>query len=246
MHSFWLCLALALSAGGEATAPAEGTLIFLENCNSIVERTTHGEIGHAALVFHEGGECFVYEATPGKVRRVTLAEYHAELARLNQRRKAGDQIRVWLLRPKTAYSAAEADQMREFLDAQLGRRYSVRNYVKGKPGEVHATKVGAIKPPPTKVQVAVNAANSAGGGIHCAELTATTLNASGRYAFENCHRLNPQALYTALLPTHAAPEEQKIAPLAAREPWCQRAQRRTAEWFSWCGWSCREAWAWCW
>lgn len=226
MHALWLCLVAALGAGGEATAPAEGSLIFLENCNSIVERATRGEIGHAALVFHEAGECFVYEATPGKVRRVTLAEYHAELARLNQGRKADGAIRVWLLRPKTAYTAAETDQMQSYLDAQIGRRYSVRNYVKGKPAE---TRAGGAR-----------------DGIHCAELTATTLNESGRYTFENCHRLNPQALYTALLPTHAAPEEQTIAPLAVKEPWCQRAQRRTAEWFTWCGWSCREAWAWCW
>jgi hypothetical protein len=251
MQSLLLCLAFALGGASELSPkPADGTLIFLENCNSIVELTTRGQIGHAALVFHDSGACYVYEATPGKVRRVTLDDYYAELSRLNQRRAADDQIRVWLLRPKTAYTAAETAKMREYLDTQIGRRYSVRNYVKGKPSEAHAAKVGPLE---VQVAVATSGKSAAGqsnalsyGGIHCAELTSTTLNQSGRYAFENCHRINPQALYAALLPTHVAPEELRLPSPAATETWCQRAQRRTAAWFTLCGWSCREAWAWCW
>jgi hypothetical protein len=242
MHSLLLCLSFLLGGAAERPSiPADGTLIFLENCNSIVELTTRGQIGHAALVFHDAEGCWVYEATPGKVRRVTLDEYYAELARLNKRRDDDDQIRVWLLRPKTAYTQAEATKMREYLDAQIGRRYSVRNYVRGKAGEVQTTTVG-----PVTVQVAVNLPHSKGDGIHCAELTSTTLNQSGRYAFENCHKINPQALYAAVLPTHAAPQELLLSPPAVKEPWCQRAQRRTSEWFTWCGWSCGEVWAWCW
>ena len=217
MHSWLLGLAFLLGVA-DSSPPADGTLIFLENCNSIVERTTRGHIGHAALVFRDGADCWVYEATPGKVRRVTFAAYCTELARLNLRRDKDEQIRVWLLRPKTVYTPAETAQMREYLDQQIGRRYSVRDYVKGSPSD----------------------------GIHCAELASTTLNQSGRYAFENCHKIHPHALYTALLPTHAAPEELLIAPPVAKDPWCQRAQRRLAEWCTLCGWSCREAWAWCW
>jgi len=234
--------ALAVAGAAELAPPADGTLIFLENCSSIVERATHGQIGHAALVFRDGEECCVYEATPSKVRRVTWTEYNAELARINQRKDESERIKVWLLRPRTTYSEAEVAKMRDYLNAQIGRRYSVRNYVRGKPDEVHSTQVG-----PVELQVAVETDAKAAGGIHCAELASTTLNQSGRYAFENCHKINPQALYTALLPTHAAPQELLVAlPLAVTEPWCQRAQRRTAQWFTWCGWSCREAWAWCW
>jgi len=216
-------------------------LIFLENCSSVVELTTRGQIGHAALVFHDDEVCWVYEATPGRVRRVTLADYYAELARINKRRDDDEKIRVWLLRPKKAYTANEVSHMRDYLDAQIGRRYSVRNYVRGKPGDVHSAKVG-----PLQVHVSVDTGSKSAGGIHCAELTSTTLNRSGRYAFENCHKIHPQALYTALLPTHAAPDELLLSPPQVKEPWCQRARRRTAEWFAWCGWSCREAWAWCW
>src|SRR5262245_34677787 len=134
MHSLLLRLALVLAGATEQSpSPPDGTLIFLENCNSIVELTTRGQIGHAALVFHDADTCWVYEATPAKVRRISLADYYAELARLNLRREANEKIRTWLLRPKSPYTAEEAARMREYLDAQIGRRYSVRNYVRGKP-----------------------------------------------------------------------------------------------------------------
>src|SRR5262245_24059724 len=167
MHSLLLRLVLVfVGATEQSPPPPDGTLLFLENCSSLVERATRGEIGHAALVFHDAGACWVYEATPAKVRRVTLADYYAELARLNARRDEDENIRTWLLVPKTPYTPAEIAKMRAYLDAQIGRRYSVRNYVRGKPGEVHSTKVG-----PVEVQVSVESSGKSAGGIHCAELT---------------------------------------------------------------------------
>src|SRR5262245_8714404 len=146
MHLLLLRLALALIGATEQSAPPpDGTLLFLENCSSLVERATHGEIGHAALVFRNEGTCWVYEATPAKVRRVSLADYYAELARINARRDEKEKMRAWLLVPKTPYTAAEVAKMREYLDAQIGRRYSVRNYVRGKPGGVHSANVGPVE-----------------------------------------------------------------------------------------------------
>jgi hypothetical protein len=241
----WLLVGslLALGTSPQITEPLdEGTLIFLENVNSVVEYSTGGQIGHVALAFKDGNETYIYEATPAKVRRVTAAEYCAELARLNKRRDADEQIRVWLLRPKQAYTAAEVAAMRKFLDSQLGRRYSLRDYVKGNKGDsVYSTGVG-----PVSVQVAVQVENKPAPGIHCAQLACTTLNQSGRYAFQNCHKIHPQALYAAVLPTHMAPKELAIAPPAAQESWCARANRRWGEIWSWCGWGCGEAWAMCW
>ena len=63
----------------------EGTLLFLENCSSVVEWSTRGEIAHVAIVISEGNAVYIYEATPAKVRRVTLDEYQTELARINRR-----------------------------------------------------------------------------------------------------------------------------------------------------------------
>ena len=212
MH-IWFCAALILSA---APLP-DGSLVFLENCNSVVERSTGGEIGHVALAFSDQKTTWIYEATPAQVRRVTLAEYQAELARLNARRDKDDQIRVWALRPRKAYTSAEVAEMREFLAAQLGRRYSVENYVRRKPGK----------------------------GVHCAELAATTLNSSGRCDYEDCHTLHPTALLALVQPDHLPAEELALPTYEKQGTWCERADRRWAEIWSWCRWSCGEAAALC-
>jgi hypothetical protein len=180
---------------------ADGTLLFLENCSSVVERTTRGEIGHVALVFQDGGERFVYEATPAKVRRVTLANYYEDLAQQNQRKSDEDQVRAIAVAPKPAYTSEETSRMRVYLDGQLGRRYSVKNYVRGKPYD----------------------------GIHCAELASSTLNASGRYSFADCHKINPQALYAAVAPTHLRVEQVVIPALEVQEPLRIRTARRWSE-----------------
>jgi hypothetical protein len=216
--SLLLTIGISTAAAADAQSLPDGTLLFLENCSSVVEHTTHGKIGHVAIVFHDGQTPVIFEATPAKVRRVTLEEYTTELARLNQRKGKDEQIRAWVLEPKADYTADEVPKMKSYLETQLGRRYSVKNYVRGQEYD----------------------------GIQCAELASSTLNQSGRYAFEDCFKINPQALYTAVLPTHAAPELLTIPPLAVQEPWSLRTQRRLSGWCTWCGWSCREAWAWCW
>jgi hypothetical protein len=220
----WLlrpAIALVLFAVGVAARASDfpdGTLLFLENCSSVVERSTHGEIAHVALVFGDGGQRWVYEATPAKVRRVKLEDYLIDLARSNERRKANDQIGVLALRPEPEYTSDEGAKMRAFLDGQLGRRYSVKNYVRGKPYD----------------------------GIHCAELTASTLNVSGRYGYSDCHKINPKALYELVAATHATPQRVVLPELEIQEPWYVRFQRRSLGWMNWCGWSFREAWLFLW
>ena len=192
--------------------------------------------------------CFTTRGRAGSMRRrrprsgaLRIAEYYAELARLNARRDDDEKVRIWLLRPKQPYTAHEVAKMREYLDAQIGRRYSVRNYVRGKPGEAAFGEGRSCGDSGRRrIERQVGRRNP----LRRADLDHA--QPIGRYKFENCHTINPQALYTAVLPTHAAPDELLLSPLVVKEPWCQRAQRRTAEWFNWCGWSCREAWAWCW
>ena len=243
MQTLWL--AALLSFGTTTTSLHDvpsGSLIFLENASSVVEYSTRGKIGHVALAFQDGGETWIYEATPAKVRRVTAAEYGAELARINARRDEDEQIREWLLVPKQPYTGDELARMREFVDAQIGRRYSVRNYVRGKSDGPHTAKVG-----PLEVQVAVDTGErKSSDGIHCAELASSTLSASGRYDFADFHKIHPQALYTAVLATHQAPVQVAVATPATAETWCVRAQRRWAGYWNWCRWGCGEAWAFCW
>jgi hypothetical protein len=215
--AFWVAVGVS-AARCDQPRLAEGTLLFLENCSSVVEWSTRGEIAHVALAFSEGGTAYVYEATPAKVRRVTLDEYQNELARLNKKRDEDERVRMIALAARKAYAPEEVEKMRAYLDRQLGRRYSVKNYVRGKPYD----------------------------GIHCAELASSTLNESGRYAFRECHKLSPLALYEAVRPTHEEPRVIATPPLLETDRWTVRTRRSAGGWFSWCGWSCREMWLFLW
>jgi hypothetical protein len=214
MHSWWLVLAL-LTASPEI---GDGSLVFLENCNSVVEVATRGEIGHVAIVMCEGDETWIYEATPGKVRKLTLAAYEEELARINAGRKGRDPIKMWIVSPQRKFTPAEATAMQEFLDEQLGRRYSVKNYVRNQPGD----------------------------GTHCAELAANMLNRSGRFHFEQPHAIHPSRLLTVIEPEYPTKTEYPIAPLARKEPWYVRWGRCCSESCNWCAWGCREVWSFVW
>jgi len=224
MRYLFVCLALfsgsAAAALGDSPTPAlpSGTLLFLENCSSVVERATKGKIGHVAMVMADDQVTWVYEATPARVRRVTREEYDTELARINARRAEDDTIRIWARQPAPEFTAEQITAMRTILDEHLGRPYSVKDYVRDKPSD----------------------------GIHCGELTSTVLNASGRFAFQDCHRIHPSALYGSVDGGYGPPEEVIIPKPTVQESWSVRAQRRTSGWWTWCGWSCREAWRFCW
>src|SRR5688572_21342186 len=108
----------------------DGTLLFLENANSVVKVATGGKIGHVAIVMSDEGAPWIYEATPGSVRRLSPATYYQELARINAKReKEEKKIRMLATVPIKPYTDAEQQAMREFLNSQMGRRYSVLNYV---------------------------------------------------------------------------------------------------------------------
>lgn len=210
----WLLLAFLATA---AEPLEDGTLIFLENCSSLVERTTRGSVGHVAIVINEGNVPWIYEAIPGKVRHLTADDYYAELSRLNARKNEEDQIRTFALHPEKPFTATERQAMQHYLEEQVGRRYSVKGYVRGKDGI----------------------------GIHCAELASHALNESGRYHWEQCHSINPSKLQELIDPTYQDPAAVNLPPFETDATWCQRAQRRWDSICNWCSWSCGEAWYFC-
>lgn len=214
MNTILLIASLACAA-----SPLEdGTLLFLENANSVVKVATGAKVGHVAIVMSDEGQPWIYEATPARVRRVTPEAYYEELARINAKRhKDEKKIRTLAYPPARPYTEAETNAMREFLNAQIGRRYSVLNYVKDKEGD----------------------------GIHCAELTCTMLNASGRYAFEEPRSVNPSELCRQIDATHRTPFVVSLPSTTPQESWCQRADRRWGEIWRWSCWGCSEAWAFC-
>ncbi len=213
MNAWFLLVSLTISA-----EPLEdGTLLFLENCSSVVQRATHGSVGHVAIVMNEEKEAWVYEAIPGKVRRLKVDDYYAELACLNSGKNEERRIRTFALRPERPYTSAECQAMRNYLDEQIDRRYSVKGYVRGKEG----------------------------AGVHCAELASHTLNESGRYQWANCHSIHPTKLQELIDPTYQEPTALAVPLLDNEETWCQRAQRRWDSIRTWCSWSCGEAWSFC-
>ncbi len=214
MNTLLLLASLACSA-----SPLEdGTLLFLENANSVVKVATGGKIGHVAIVMTDEGKPWIYEATPARVRRVSPGAYYEELARINSKRDdEAKKIRALAYRPAKPYTAAEKQAMRQFLNAQIGRRYSVMNYVKDENGD----------------------------GIHCAELTCATLNDSGRYSFEEPGSINPGALCRQIEATHRAAALVSLPDTTPQESWCQRADRRWGEIWRWSLWGCGEAWSFC-
>ena len=213
MNALFLWAALLCSA----EPLDDGTLLFLENASSVVKAATGGQIGHVAMVMSDEGQTWIYEATPARVRRVTPAAYYEELARINAKRDDEKKIRTLALRPQKPYSEAETALMRKFLSGQLGRRYSLLNYVKDKEGD----------------------------GVHCAELAGGALNATGRYRFEHPRSIHPTRFFEQVQPTHRGAEVIALPPPPAKETWCQRADRRWGEIWRWSCWGCSEAWALC-
>jgi hypothetical protein len=214
MNTLYLLAALVCSAN----PLDDGTLLFLENANSVVKVATGGKIGHVAIVMADEGQPWIYEATPARVRRVSPETYYEELARINARRDDDEKkIRMLAAAPKQPYTEAEKKAMREFLAGQIGRRYSVMNYVKDKDGD----------------------------GIHCAELAGGMLNASGRHSFDEPRSIHPARFYDLVQPTHKTATLVELPSAAAKETWCQRADRRWGEVWRWSCWGCGEAWSFC-
>lgn len=212
-------LFLSLSLFGQTTLD-DGSLVLLENCNYWVERYTNAPIGHVAIAVNEDQRTWIYEATPGKVRRLAWEDYRAELATLNadRQRKKKAEIVPWVMEPKTALSRQQSSDLKSYLDSQLDRRYSVKGIVRGKTSD----------------------------GIHCAELAAHALNAAGVASISDCHKQSPAAVCEAAEPLCDPAYRASVAVAAVEETWCGRAWRRWAHVAVMCRWSCGEVWRFCW
>jgi hypothetical protein len=209
-----LCAVLAL---GASPAPLDtGTLLFLEHSNPIIAQWTRSDVTHVAVIVREDSDTWIYEATPGHVRRIVLDEYLDELARMNQNRR--QPIRAWAMSPRQAWPEVEQQAFTAYLDSQLGRRYSVRNYVRGKEGD----------------------------GVHCGELASSALEHTGRFQLQPHYAQDPGRLVAALARQYHQPVLLALPEPSEEVPWCQRAWRSWTSLSNWCRWSCYETWTFCW
>ena len=207
-----LLAAMIVSA---ATAIPDGSLLVLRNSNKPVATATGSDITHVAIVFNDSDTEWVYEATPAKVRCFRLTEYRRELSELNRGRSKP--VRVSILEPKTPYTEEQIEHMRNLAASQIGRRYSVKGYVRGKESD----------------------------GIHCAHFAAATLEASGRFQFDAPYATSPGELIRTIGPSHKLPVPLAIDTGESDASWCERSWATWFNYGTWCRWACYETWTFC-
>lgn len=208
---------LAQSRMPDSKKAQDGSLLFLQNGSSIVQTWTHSEITHVAMVFRESSGEMVYEATPTKVRRVSLKAYYREIGMLNAGR-GNKPLRLWMVNPRHAYESDEIKAMRDFLLKQVGRRYSVKGIVAGKMGD----------------------------GVHCSELMAHTLSEGGKICFLKPHLVSPGKMMESVVHTYTPARELNIPIIPNSSPWYNRVGTCMYDCAVWSAWCMQDVFTWCW
>lgn len=212
-----LPLLLATLLGPNLDDPStweDGTVLLLQDSNAVVAAVTDSRVTHVAMLFQDKTQPMVYEATPDKVRRIALAHYLQEIAVLNERRS--HPMKVYALRPRLAFPEDQAKKMLKFANGEIGRRYSVKSYVRDKQAD----------------------------GVHCSEFASRVLNSSDRYSLKNFHRITPVRLRNLLVFSYRTPVAVDL-PQRNGSNWCQRTSECWNDWWNWCGWACVETMTFC-
>lgn len=197
-----------------AIALENGTLLFVENGQNLVESYTHSTFSHVAIVIDDQ----VYEAAPPKIKRIPLKDWFTNIGKHNEGRGSPALVEIW--KPDRPYSKTELEKMKEYLDGQVDRRYSIRGYLRKVPGD----------------------------GIHCAEMCSEALEVTGRHSFEkqnfeispgelrsliSGYQQNGSKLYVQILPENRRPVRSRW-----KDWWVSKGTE--------CKWSCWETWTFCW
>lgn len=127
--------------------PEDGSLLFIENGNRIVQNHTDSTITHVAIIFKNDNDFWVYEAVQPKVRKIKLADYYLEIEKINTRKKEKRKLKVWISNPNDPLTEIQKELAKTYLEKQIGRKYSIAGYLEEIP----------VK------------------GIHCCELVGETL-----------------------------------------------------------------------
>lgn len=211
----WIIVVLGLlMPASTALAMEDGTLLFVENGQNLVECYTHSAFSHVAIVIDDQ----VYEAQPPKIFKQPLLDWFTNVGKYNE--GAGSPALVVVMKPEKPYSKEEIAKMREFLEDQVGRRYSIRGYLRKVPGE----------------------------GIHCAEMCAGALEASGRCEFSDAnYTYSPGELHD-IVPDYT--QFGKKLYVRIKDEHRRSVASRWKDWWrhkgSMCGWSCVETMTFCW
>jgi len=208
----WAFLVLLMPS--QLFAIENGTLLFVENGQNLVECYTKSSYSHVAIVLDD---C-VYEAELPEVKKYTVQEWFTNIGKYNDGK--GSPALVEIQAPDKPYTKEELGKMKVFLESQVGRRYSIRGYLRKIPGT----------------------------GIHCSEMCATALESSGRcnFSVQNCE-ISPGDLHDWISGHHQVGNQLyvRIKP-EHRRTLCSR----WSDWWKHkgtaCGWSCCESLTFCW
>ncbi len=205
-------LVLAAILVGASPEVTDGTIVYLKKSNSVVEFYTGSDQTHVGIVFSDAKQQWVYEAAPGKVRRISLSAYLRNLGELNRRRSG--EIDVFFRQPVRAFSPPEIYKMRHYLDMQLGKPYTVRNFL----GQADSQ------------------------GFHCSELVAEGLNRSQRFELARPQALSPSQLLRLTQSAYQPSRQVSVVAAGRERPWCERTWSAWSDFGNWCRWSCGESW----
>lgn len=207
MKGLVMLAALAVPPSAFAEVP-DGTVLFVENSSFLVESVTAFETTHVAIIL----DGKVYQAEPPKVRTYTIAEYFGLIAKDNGK---SQKCKTIFCQPKNAYKQEQIAAMRVFLEAEVGRRYSVKGYLKGNESD----------------------------GTHCAQLVTEALVAADKVTADKPWMVSPGALRLSVekfcYTKGCYLVEKKKTNLARRfSDWLYDKG-------TFCSWSCYETWAFC-
>ena len=160
--------------------PEDGSLLFIENGNRIVQNHTDSTITHVAIIFKNDNDLWVYEAVPPKVRKIKLTEYYLEIEKINKRKKR--KLKVWISNPDKPLSTDQKDIAKKYLEKQIGRKYSIGGYLEEKPVQ----------------------------GIHCCELVGETLLKMKIDFSDNTSTDDPWSVWQKTKPFYKIREEEII------------------------------------
>lgn len=104
----------------------DGSLLFVDGGDNTVMNHTNSPYSHVAVIFNEGGEPWVYEAIDPVVRKVKLSDYIKEIEAENK--KKDKLMKLWVRKPG---ARLDTKVMRQYLEKQLGREYSISSYLTG-------------------------------------------------------------------------------------------------------------------
>lgn len=151
-----------------ATAIPDGSLFYIENGNKTVQRYTDSKITHVAIIVNINNEPWVYEADKPEVRKIRLLDYYSEIEKYNKKKKEKNKWKVWISHPKKIISEKQKNKLKEYLDSQIGRKYSVDSYLYDEPGK----------------------------GIHCCEMVGNALKLIGCNCTDSSHTDSPIEVWT--------------------------------------------------